>query len=222
MANNFHENYKLNENLKIKVLQFCSVLSGFRSIDKSRILQKYDLPKKYFIVSNQFHKHKNHETLFKAIKILVNQDFDIVVAVTGKIHSKDNQVYINWLLNYINKNNLQKNIRLLDVIPRNDQLSLMKYSSAVIQPSLFEGWSTVIEDAKSLQVPVIASDIQVNIEQLGENGFFFDKKNPDDLASVIQKFLNLKNKFSGKIYEDYSIRVNRFALQFLNIFSKKA
>ena len=185
-------------------------------------MQKYDLPKKYFIVSNQFHKHKNHETLFKAIKILVNQDFDIVVAVTGKIHSKDNQVYINWLLNYINKNNLQKNIRLLDVIPRNDQLSLMKYSSAVIQPSLFEGWSTVIEDAKSLQVPVIASDIQVNIEQLGENGFFFDKKNPDDLASVIQKFLNLKNKFSGEIYEDYSIRVNRFALQFLNIFSKKA
>ena len=31
-----------------------------------------------------------------------------------------------------------------------DQLRLMKESLGVIQPSLFEGWSTVIEDAKAL------------------------------------------------------------------------
>jgi hypothetical protein len=36
----------------------------------------------------------------------------------------------------------------------------MKNATAIMQPSLFEGWSTVIEDAKSLQVPVIASDLK--------------------------------------------------------------
>ena len=57
---------------------------------------------------------------------------------------------------------------------RAEQLLLMKYAQAVIQPSLFEGWSTVIEDAISLQVPVIASNLPVNIEQLGDRGVYFD------------------------------------------------
>ena len=49
----------------------------------------------------------------------------------------------------------------------------MKNAKAIIQPSLFEGWSTVIEDARSLQVPVIATDLTVNIEQLGDKGKYF-------------------------------------------------
>jgi len=37
------------------------------------------------------------------------------------------------------------------VLPRDTQLSVMRHADAILQPSLFEGWSTVIEDAISLQ-----------------------------------------------------------------------
>jgi len=93
----------------------------------------------------------------------------------------------------------------------------MRNSQAVVQPSFFEGWSTVIEDARSLQVPVVASNIPVNIEQLGDEGTFFDPNNPEDLAALINNFpeRNLNDVF----YEEYSIRVKKAARVFKDIIS---
>ena len=89
------------------------------------------------------------------------------IAVTGSFPDQPNSPYMQELHDIINENQLKANISFLGLIPRGDQLLLMKNAKAIIQPSLFEGWSTVIEDARSLQVPVIATDLPVNIEQLG-------------------------------------------------------
>ncbi|RIW14372.1 glycosyltransferase, partial [Algoriphagus lacus] len=87
---------------------------------------------------------------------------------------------------------------------------------AVIQPSLFEGWSTVIEDAKSLNVQVICSNLPVHIEQLSLNGIYFNPYNEMELALIIKGFMKSSDYL---IYEDYDERVRRFALNFLSIFS---
>jgi len=55
----------------------------------------------------------------------------------------------------------------------------------VIQPSLFEGWSTVIEDARALGRPVIASDIPVHREQLGDTARYFIPRDPASLAEAV-------------------------------------
>jgi hypothetical protein len=84
----------------------------------------------------------------------------------------------------------------------------MKHAKAVIQPSLFEGWSTVIEDAMAMNQVVIASDLQVNIEQLGENGIYFKRNCEIDLVNCIKKI----DKFSGlNINYNYSQKINDFA-----------
>jgi len=93
----------------------------------------------------------------------------------------------------------------------------MKHSQAVIQPSLFEGWSTVIEDAMSLQVPVIASNIPVNIEQLGEKGKYFNPHNEDELAAILANYPARENEVL--LYEDYKTRVRSAAREFIRIFS---
>ena len=95
-------------------------------------------------------------------------------------------------------------------------MCLLKNAKAVIQPSCFEGWSTVIEDAKSLQVPVLASNIAVHIEQLEEKGFYFDPNDAVDLAVLLEKFS--KDKFLGP-YEDYQARVKKFAANFVSVFN---
>ena len=61
---------------------------------------------------------------------------------------------------------LHKETKVLGFISREDQLALMHAAVAVVQPSLFEGWSTVIEDVKSMSVPLVASAISVHQEQL--------------------------------------------------------
>ena len=92
----------------------------------------------------------------------------------------------------------------------------MKHAQAVLQPSLFEGWITVIEDAKSLQAPVVASNIPVNIEQLGPNGVYFDPHDDKKLAELLANFP--ERNINDVFYDPYEKRVQDAARDFLNIF----
>ncbi|MBL8629613.1 MAG: hypothetical protein JNM81_08300, partial [Rhodospirillaceae bacterium] len=44
---------------------------------------QYQLPAKYLFAPNQFWKHKNHQTVFEAVKILKERGLDVTVACTG-------------------------------------------------------------------------------------------------------------------------------------------
>jgi glycosyltransferase involved in cell wall biosynthesis len=100
-------------------------------------------------------------------------------------------------------------------MPRDEQLLLMKNAQAVIQPSFFEGWSTVVEDAMALNVPVIASNIPVNIEQLQSKGIYFDPKSTIDLVDAIVNFG--KRDFSKDNFGNYDDRIKHAALNFMSI-----
>ena len=119
----------------------------------------------------------------------------------------------------INENQLKSQISFLGLIPRGDQLLLMKNAKAILQPSLFEGWSTVIEDARSLQVPVIATDLPVNIEQLEDKGKYFSAYDDEKLASLIIEQQGVKK--SKQLYEPYEKRMKDAAYSFYSIFTGK-
>ncbi len=78
--------------------------------------------------------------------------------------------------------------RFLGFIPRRDQLGLLTGAVAVIQPSLCEGWSTTVEDAKSLGRRVLASDIAVHREQLGKTADFFGGEDAAALAALLRRY----------------------------------
>jgi glycosyltransferase involved in cell wall biosynthesis len=205
--------YKLPGKIKIHILQFVSIIDDFNLLNAREVKAKYNIADKYFLISNQFHRHKNHITAFKSIKLLHEKGININLIITGKIENRGNDSYVDEVLSYIELNKLDDAIKLLGVIPRKDQLSLMKHARAVIQPSLFEGWSTVIEDAKSLQVPVIASDLPVNREQLRESGYFFNANKAEELAEIIQSF----QIRTDQLYDSYESRVRNFAYNFIRV-----
>lgn len=155
------------------------------------VLNKYSISYKYFIVCNQFWKHKNHITVFRAINQLVNEDNkDVKLICTGNTNDYRNANYFNELKDYIKENNLEKNIIILGLIPRKEQLVLIINSIAVIQPSLFEGWGTVVEDSKALDKKIILSDINVHFEQKNNNCYIFKKENFNELANIISSFIS--------------------------------
>lgn len=216
VADDFKKFYKLRKEMKIHIFHFVSIiddLSGLNIIDLSK---KYNLPEKYFMISNQFHKHKNHKVLLLALVKLKEMGAHAHLAMTGRFPAASHSTYMQELHSIINEHSLQSNISLLGIIPRNEQLFLMRHAQAVLQPSLFEGWSTVIEDAISLQVPVVASSLPVNIEQLGADGNFFEPHDDSKLAEILFNFptRNLNDVF----YEDYNLRIRNAAKVFLSIF----
>lgn len=154
---------------------------------------KYQLPDEFFLVSNQFWEHKNHGVIIEALGILKQQGIKPVVVCTGKTTGQNNTEYFDQLLGRIEALNLGAQIRILGLIPRIDQIQLMRRCLAVIQPSLFEGWSTVIEDARALGKPIIASDFPVHLEQNPPHSYFFAQHNPEQLATLIaQSLVKLK------------------------------
>lgn len=105
---------------------------------------------------------------------------------------------------------LEKEILFLGFIDRKDQLVLMKNAQAVIQPSLFEGWNTVVEDAKALNQTLIVSNITVHKEQLENNAYYFA---PDDYNELALKMVEVINNPNHKLsYDlDYSENIKKFA-----------
>ena len=59
---------------------------------------------------------------------------------------------------------------------------------AVIQPSLFEGWSTVVEDARALGKTMALSDISVHREQGPPHSAYFDPHAPEELAALMRQW----------------------------------
>jgi glycosyltransferase involved in cell wall biosynthesis len=177
---------------------------------------KYDLPEHFYMISNQFHKHKNHKVVFEAVAELKKKGIEVSIGITGRFPEEPDSTYMQELHDIINKNDLKKSIKFLGLIPRGDQLLLMKYCKAILQPSLFEGWSTVIEDAKSLQVPVIAANLNVNIEQLEETGTYFEPHNVAQLVSILENYPN--RNYSKLLYDSYENRMKTAAYELVSVF----
>lgn len=176
---------------KGKVLHFVAQIDAiYRNISYEHISKKYDIRSEYFFLPNQFWKHKNHHTVFKAIRELKNTD--ILLLCSGHLNDYRHRDHIQTLTHFIQDNGLENNIRLLGTIPLEDVHALMHHASSVINPSLFEGWSTTVEECKSMGKPMILSDIEVHREQ---NPPVSDYFRPDDfqgLADLLKKHTKTK------------------------------
>lgn len=150
--------------------------------------QKYHLPDKFFIISNQFWQHKNHLTVFNALKLLHDRGIDPMIVCTGHIYDYRKPEFSDTILQTIHQLGLSQQLCLLGMIPKIDQIQLLRRSIALIQPSLFEGWSTVVEDARCMGKPLILSDLPVHFEQNPPNSRFFKRTSPESLAPVIEDY----------------------------------
>lgn len=208
--NNFDTFYPDSKNEK-KVLQFAVVHPDLMEADIKVVKEKYRVIGDYFFSPNQFWQHKNHISIIKAVKILKDKGVAVKVVFTGKEYDYRNPEYTTSLKQKVIDYKLENEILFLGFIDRIDQLVLMKNAQAVIQPSLFEGWSTVIEDAKALNQTLIVSNIAVHQEQLGDKGYFFS---PNNYHELVQKMVEVINNPICKLkYDlDYAENIKNFAI----------
>lgn len=209
--------YPKNKN-NLKVLHFRAVLEPAEYEAKiAEIVQikgKYSIKENYFICSNQLWKHKDHLTVLQSVKILKERGISVSVVFTGNLEDYRVKGYYNTLIEYVDKNNIKDAVKFLGMISRHEQLVLMKEAFAVVQPSLFEGWNTSIEEAKFLRKPVIASDIDVHREQQDENCYLFRAGDQIELANLMESFVHSKPSYKKK---DYDKLIRDFAEEFIKI-----
>ncbi len=209
---NIYSGYKC----KPCVVNFAVTHPDYEDLNIDALKQKYKINSDYFISPNQFWKHKNHFIILKAVKFLKDKGKNIKVVFTGKEYDYRNPTYTDDLKLFVKENNIEENVLFLGFIDRSEQLKLMKHAKAIIQPSLFEGWSTVVEDAKAMNQFVIASDISVHKEQLKENVIFFEKENYRQLAGILDEY----KSDDRPVFENYNSNIKQFAVDFLKAIGK--
>ncbi len=189
------------------------------------VQKKFSLPDQFFIVCNQFWKHKDHQTVIKAMSLLKQKGIEITVVCTGATEDFRNPDYYPSLLKLANELGVENQLKVLGFISRNDQIQLIRRSMAIIQPSQFEGWSTVVEDGRSLGKHIFLSDFDVHLEQNPPNTWFFEMGNAEDLASKMEINLNvltagpnLENE--EKAFSENQNLMKEYGLNFINMARK--
>lgn len=171
---------------KVEILPFAVDLPPeAHAADPEEICRRYDLPEHFFFFPSQLWKHKNHERLMEALARLRDHEDSPMVICTGAATDFRDDSFPKQLLARQAELGLASTIRFLGLLPRPAFYAILRRSLAVLNPSLFEGWSTTVEEAKALGVPQLLSDIAVHREQAGAGSTFFDPRSVPSIADAL-------------------------------------
>jgi len=173
---------------KVSIYNFCTFAEdSWLNENPTESANRLGLPEKFLIFPSQFWKHKNHLKLFQSIRRLKEAGLsDIKLVLTGNRHDYRFHKHAQELTNYLNAQDLKDTILHVGLLPRVEQVQLIRQAAAVIQPSYFEGWSMLVEDARALGKHVLLSDIPVHREQAYNNATYFDPHSTSEIAQAIQ------------------------------------
>jgi len=197
---------------KARVIPFPSLLV-FDDLDADPVAtrDKFNLPEKFALIANQFWAHKNHALVVRALDLLHRGGIDIPVVMTGlpSDHRDPANKNFSSLLQSIATADLNRQITILGLVPYKNLVNLMRTATLILQPSRFEGWSTIVQDAIALGRPLLCSDINVHREQAPQAIGFFPVDNPDALAELLATHWESLSTGPDKVLENSSLASER-------------
>ena len=209
---------------KAFILRFVSTLPDnywkYGDEDRELISSRYKIKGNFFYVPNQFWKHKNHLILVDTLVALRARGMDIKIICSGDQRDYRNPNFFRDFTDYVENKNCTDSLKILGVLPRCDVFRFIKFSLAVINPSYFEGWSTVVEECKSGGKKIILSDIKVHREQAPE-AYFINLNDISTLENYLEKIW--KDGYREEITEiteinkANAIRIQKFGKEYCEL-----
>jgi glycosyltransferase involved in cell wall biosynthesis len=185
------------------------------------VADSYGLPDYFLFMPNQLSKHKNHLLVLDALAILRRRGGRVVVVSSGKLEDERHPEHFPAVERRVKELVLGEEFRLLGMIPYPHVRALMRASVSLLNPSLFEGWSTPVEEARSLGVPLVLSDLAVHKEQAGNDARYFDRHSPESLAQQLAQVQPLseaeKDRRLANARESATDRVRTYAAEFTDL-----
>ena len=164
------------------------------SAENKKLAEKFG---NFFIYVGNFYPHKNVEKLIEAFK---NIDKKYKLILLGP-----DDYFSDKTLQCIDTLELNRNIILLKNPSLSDLRFFYKNARALIHPSMSEGFGLPLIEAAYFNCPIIASDINVFKELLGNNYLSFNPNDVNDITSKIKIFIEKKPSFDyGNIIKKYS------------------
>lgn len=168
-----------------RILKFVANTSITTPTPEGILRNRYHMPEVFIYLPNQFWKHKNHSLVIRALRLLKDQKKEVTILASGAASDYRYPEYFSDLMQQVHALGVSSCFRILGVVPYEDLLGLARASAAVLNPSLFEGWSTTVEEAKSMGKMTILSNIRTHIEQAPARCMYFDPESAEELSACL-------------------------------------
>lgn len=181
---------------------------------------KYESCIKHSIfISQAGYPIKGLHIFLEALVIVIKRYPDCKVKIAGpnilenKIKFFSKSSYYKYLINFLDKNDLRKNVEFLGNISDEEMLNEYIKSNLFVIPSMCENSPNSLGEAMLLGVPCVCSDVGGISELIrhNEEGFVYQSNDSTMLAHYITKMFQLENSVVK-----YTIKARNHASQIYN------
>lgn len=183
--------YAIDEGKIDVCYQSCDARFGQKAtdIEKQTIRTKYILPPQYFLYVGSVIERKNLLGICKALR-LIKDEFSIPLVVVG-----NGKKYKQEVKQYIQDHNLSDQVIFLSepadgqsdkhFIDSTDLPAIYQMATAMIYPSLYEGFGLPVVEALWSGIPVITSSVSCLPEAGGPGAFYVNPDSPSEIAAAM-------------------------------------
>lgn len=144
----------------------------------------------YLIVST-IEPRKNHEYLLKVFDELWSDGNDVGLCIVGRIGWKVDKI-VNDILSHPN---LGKKLFMFNEASDADVSYCYGHSTALLFPSIVEGFGLPIIEGLQRGLPVFASDTEIHREVGKDNAIYFDITSTSSLKQIIKSHIKTPEEF---------------------------
>ncbi len=190
---------------------------GLRTAEEvKKVKQQYKLPESYLLFVSSLEPRKNINLLIEAMHS-VSVDIPLVLVGWQGWGDKD------WL-EKIKSTSLKNRIHIIGHVPDEHLVEIYNGATALVYPSLYEGFGLPIVEAMACGCPVICSNAASMPEAAGDAGLFINPQKSNELSDAIETVVMNSEKRTELIRRGHlqakSFSWERTANETLTLFKK--
>jgi glycosyltransferase involved in cell wall biosynthesis len=141
-----------------------------------------DLPERFLLYPAQTWPHKNHLRLLAAIRLAADRGTTVSLVCTGRLNEHFVEIQRRAL-----ELGVERQVRFLGFVDQAAMPELYRRATALIYPSLFEGWGLPVVEAFAFGLPVVSANSTVLPEVSGGAALEFDPADVSAMCQAIQR-----------------------------------
>lgn len=154
--------------------------------DLNSVRMRYQLPAKFLLYPSATWPHKNHRRLLEAL-MWIQRNYGssppvVLAGIATPGHAK--------VMSAVTELHLENSVRWLGYLQYEELPALFKLATALVFPSLFEGFGIPVVEAMASGLPVACSRSSSLPEIAGDAACYFDPLNIEDIGKTIYSIWN--------------------------------
>lgn len=179
-----------------------TALSANKKISKTEAVPQ--LPKPFLLYVGSLYPHKNIEVVLEAL----TSEPEVHLALVGS-----RNIFQDQVKKQVATLGISDQVHFLGYVPDGELGELYQQASALVQPSLSEGFGLTGIEAMAMNCPVLASNIPIFKEIYGDAAILFDPHSPESLKQGLAKLRSLSTKERQNLIKKGQDQMNKYDWQ---------